>query len=150
MPHPDQERREFLVIELKRPSLKIGRVELDQLEDYVNALKGQPDFSHTATDWNFYIVTGEYDETIADRITQKGRPVGLFLEKDNSKVWVKTWSELIRDCESRLRFIQEKLRIEVSREEIEGRIAALKSSLQGTSTGEVIQFPSNEPEVAAS
>ena len=95
-------------------------------------------------------MTGEYDETIADRITQKGRPVGLFLEKDNSKVWVKTWSELIRDCESRLRFIQEKLRIEVSREEIEGRIAALKSSLQGTSTGEVIQFPSNEPEVAVS
>jgi len=150
VPHPDQERREFLVIELKRPSLKIGRVELDQLEDYVNALKGQPDFSHTATDWNFYLVTGEYDETIGDRITQKDRPVGLFLEKDNSKVWVKTWSELIRDCESRLRFIQEKLRIEVSREEIEGRIAALKSSLQGTSTGEVIQFPSNEPELAAS
>lgn len=29
VPHPDQNRREFLVIELKRPSLKTGRAELD-------------------------------------------------------------------------------------------------------------------------
>jgi len=42
---------------------------------------------------------------------------------------VKSWAELIRDCESRLDFVQEKLRIEVSAEEIEDRIAQLKSSI---------------------
>jgi hypothetical protein len=140
VPHPDQNQREFLVIELKRPALEIGRTELDQLEDYVNALKSQPDFTHTATFWNFYLVTGEYDQSIAERITQKDRPIGLFLEKENSRVWVKTWSELIRECEGRLHFIQDKLRIEVSDNEIEERIAALKTSMLKGDPSKVVQF----------
>lgn len=129
IPHPDHDQREFMIIELKRPSLVIGRKELDQLEDYVNALRGQPDFSHVSTRWNFFLVTGEYDDTIKTRITQPDRPVGHFLELDNAAVWVKTWSEVVRECESRLHFIQEKLRIEVSQDEIEQRISALKSAL---------------------
>jgi hypothetical protein len=66
---------------------------------------------------------------VRERITQKERSVGLFLDKPNHKVWVKSWAELIRDCEGRLDFVQEKLRIEVSAEEIEDRIAQLKSSI---------------------
>jgi hypothetical protein len=149
VPHPDQNRREFLVVELKRPSLKIGRTELDQLEDYVNALKGQPDFARTDTYWNFYLVTGEYDPSIADRITQKDRPVGLFLEKENSRVWVKTWSELIRECEGRHRFIQDKLRVEVSGEEIEERIAVLRTSFQRGQTAKIVPFARSENNIAA-
>ncbi|WP_063799715.1 ATP-binding protein [Bradyrhizobium jicamae] len=129
VPHPDQTKREFIVIELKRPSLKVGRKELDQLEDYVNALITQPDFSHTDTQWTFFLVTGEYDASIVPRITQKDRPVGLFLETANSAVWVKTWAELTRDCDARLHFIQDKLRIEVSADEINSKIAALRASV---------------------
>ena len=129
VPHPDSDQREFIVVELKRPSLKIGRTELDQIEDYHTALKSQPDFSHTNTYWNFYLVTGEYDKDVENRIRQKDRPIGLFLENDNSRVWVRTWSEIIRECEGRLHFIQDKLRIEVSAEEIERRISSLRSSI---------------------
>jgi hypothetical protein len=148
VPHPDQNRREFIVVELKRPSLKIGREELNQLEDYVKALKSQPDFARTDTYWSFYLVTGEYDPAISDRITQKDRPVGLFLENENSRVWVKTWSELIRECEGRLQFIQDKLRVEVSGEEIEQRIAVLRTSLQGGQAAKVVPFPGSESKVA--
>lgn len=129
VPHPDQTKREFMVIELKRPSLRVGRAELDQLEDYVNALMTQPDYSHTDTQWTFFLVTGEYDSSIAHRITQKDRPTGLFLKSANSEVWVKTWAELIRDCDARLHFIQDKLRVEVSAEEIDSKIAALRASV---------------------
>jgi hypothetical protein len=38
VPHADKHHHEFLLIGLKRPSLVLGRKELDQLEDYVNAL----------------------------------------------------------------------------------------------------------------
>lgn len=148
VPHPDENRREFIVVELKRPSLKIGRVELDQLEDYVNSLKGQRDFARTDTYWNFYLVTGEYDPSITDRITQKDRPIGLFLEKENSRVWVKTWSELIRECEGRLQFIQDKLRVEVSGEEIEERITVLRTSLQRGQAAKVVPFPRADGKVA--
>lgn len=129
VPHQDQMKREFLLIELKRPALKISRKELDQLEDYVNAIRVQPDFVHTSTFWNFFIVTGEYDEAVRERISQKDRPVGVLLERPTHVVWVKTWSELIRECEARLHFVTEKLQIEVSAEEIETRIESLKTSI---------------------
>jgi hypothetical protein len=50
-------------------------------------------------------------------------------DKPNYKVWVKSWAEIIRDCENRLKFVQDTLRIEVSAEEIQSRIADLKSSV---------------------
>ncbi|MET2825737.1 ATP-binding protein [Mesorhizobium shangrilense] len=129
VPHPDRQHREFMLVELKRPLLVVGRKELDQLEDYVNAILAQPDFIGTSTFWNFYLVSGEYDPVVKERITQKDRPVGLYLDKPNHKVWVKSWAELIRDAESRLQFVQEKLQIEVTAEEIGERIAQLKSSI---------------------
>ena len=99
------------------------------MEDYVTALRRQQDFAHGSTRWHFFLVTGEYDDLIKARITQPGRPVGQFLEFENGAVWVKTWSEVIHGCESRLQFIQEKLRIEVSEAEIDERISSLKASL---------------------
>jgi hypothetical protein len=109
VPTSDPLHREFLLIELKRPSLVVGRKELDQLEDYVNAMLAQPDFVNTSTSWSFYLVSGEYDDVVKQRITQEGRPVGLFLDQPNHKVWIKSWGELIRECEGRLQFVQEKL-----------------------------------------
>jgi hypothetical protein len=52
-----------------------------------------------------------------------------MIDKPNYKVWVKSWAEIIRDCDSRLKFVQDTLRIEVSTEEIQRRIADLKSSV---------------------
>jgi hypothetical protein len=96
VPHGDEKHREFLLIELKRPSLTIGRKELDQLEDYVNSILAQPDFVSTSTNWNFYLVTSEYDDVVKERITQENRAAGLFIDKPNHKVWVKSWAELLR------------------------------------------------------
>ncbi len=131
VPHQNQMHREFLLVELKRPSLTIGRKEADQLEDYVNAIRAQPDFINTSTFWNFYLITGEYDDTVKERITQDDRAAGILLKKETHVVWVKTWSEIIRECEARLHFIADKLQIEVTDEEIERRIAELKSSIVG-------------------
>ena len=129
VPHESPDHREYLLIELKRPSTKVGRKEVDQLEDYVNAILSQPDFINTSTQWNFYLVTSDYDDVIKERITQENRPRGLFIDKPNHKVWIKSWAELIRDCEARLKFVQDKLLIEVSTEEIQERIARLKASV---------------------
>lgn len=133
VPHPDPMHREFLVIELKKPSATIARKEADQLEDYVNAIREEPDFNNTSTHWNFFLITGEYDDTVGERITQSGRPFGLMIDKPTHGVWVKTWGEIIRECEARLQFIAERLKIEVSTDEIEQRIAALKTTFVGES-----------------
>ncbi len=132
VPSQDQMRREFLLVELKRPSLAIGTKETDQLEKYVNTIRTQPDFAHTDTYWNFYLITGEYNDMVKQRITQSGRPVGLLLEQPTHRVWVKTWAEIVRECEARLHFISEKLQIEVKDSEIEEKIRDLKSSILRT------------------
>ncbi len=128
VPHPNPAHREYLVVELKKPALVVGRKELNQLEDYMAALTSQHDFNTTSTNWTFFLVTTQYDAYAKDRATQDGWPVGLVVNKPNIKVWLKTWAEVIRDSESRLQFIQDKLKIEVADEEIEQRIAQLKSS----------------------
>lgn len=129
VPHGNPNHREFLLVELKRPSLTVGRKELDQLEDYVTAILKQPDFVNTSTSWNFFLVCTEYDDVSKERATQDGRPLGLVIDKPNYKVWLKSWAEIVRDCEARLKFVQDKLQIEVSATEIENRIAELKRSV---------------------
>jgi hypothetical protein len=126
VPHADASKLEFLLIELKRPSLKLGRKELDQVEDYVNAIKSEAEYLHTDTTWNFYLIATEFDPEIEGRIYQKDRPHGLFLFGDNFKFWIKTWAEVVRESDARLKFVQDKLRVEVSDTEIEARIAELR------------------------
>ena len=74
-------------------------------------------------------MTGEYDDVVKTRVTQTGRPKGLFLEGENYKVWVKSWAEIIRDCEARMQFVQKELNIQVSDAEIDDRITQLKAKI---------------------
>ncbi len=134
VPHQDQMHKEFLLVELKRPSLTAGKKEIDQLEEYVNAIRTQPDFLNTSTYWNFYLIAGEYDDLVKERITQENRAIGIFLQKPTHVVWIKTWSEIIRECEARLHFISNKLQIEVTDEEIERRISDLKRTIIGATS----------------
>jgi hypothetical protein len=73
----------------------------------VNAIQTQPDFAHTETFSNFFLVTDEYNETVTGRIAQSGKCVGLVLDKPTYKIWVKTWGAIVREREARLRFIAE-------------------------------------------
>ena len=92
----------------------------------------QNDFRHTDTSWTLILVGGQYDEYIKSRITQANRAVGIAHESGNSTVLVRTWGELIRDCEGRLAFIQEQLKISIADEDIRERIASLKSAVLKT------------------
>lgn len=147
VPQSNRQHHEYLLVELKRPSKVVGRKELEQVEDYVNAIVDQPDFRSTNTSWHFYLVATECTPQITPLANQVGRPPGLYLEQPNYKVWVKTWAELIRECEARLDLVQDKLRIEVSDEEIESRITALRDGLVKGSRPK--RAPSSAPKVVS-
>ena len=129
VPGPEKDRHEYLLIELKRPGLKIGRKELNQVQDYLDALRKQPDFSHTDTRWHFFLVTTEYDATVEAVINQAGRPVGVAQAGDNYTLWIKTWGEVLRESEARHQFIQDQLKVEVTDEQIDARIRDLAQSV---------------------
>ncbi|TAA50605.1 ATP-binding protein [Shinella sp. JR1-6] len=129
IPHPIQDHREYLLIELKRPSNVVGRHEFNQIEEYAVALTKQPEYLNTSTSWNFFLVTTDVAADQLHRITQPNRPTGLFVELERGKVWVKRWGEVLREAEGRLKFVGDILDVEVSDEEIDQRFATLKASI---------------------
>jgi hypothetical protein len=52
IPQPRPDSREHLIVELKRPSVVIGRAEVDQVESYAYAVKNDPRFKHMNTRWH--------------------------------------------------------------------------------------------------
>lgn len=101
--------REHLVVELKRPSVKLGAEELTQIERYAYAVASDARFDKTEVQWDFYLVGNEWDSFAEQKAQQKDKPGGLISEGNGIRVWVKTWGQLIAACEHRLKFVQESL-----------------------------------------
>jgi hypothetical protein len=51
------------------------------------------------------------DQVVARKVSQKDRARGILFQDDKQRItiWVKTWSQNVNDCRSRLRFFAEKL-----------------------------------------
>lgn len=112
----DTRTREHLVVELKRPSLKVGAEELSQVSRYAKALVSDQAFSDD-TRWEFWLVTHRIDESVTDLIRQEGRPYGVYVDKGQYRIWVKTWGEIIEAAEQRLAFYRDELEIRTSEDD---------------------------------
>jgi hypothetical protein len=104
-------RRDHLVVEIKRPSVKLGRVELAQIEDYARAVAADTRFDTNATRWEFVLVGVDIKADIEDRRRQAGKPRGLVADPEggNFRVWVRTWGEVLGECTHRMKFIRHEL-----------------------------------------
>jgi hypothetical protein len=104
--------REHLVVELKRPIVPIGTEEADQIESYATAVAEDARFRDTKTRWVFWVVSTDITTTIRRRATQRDRARGILYQSDDAPIvtiWVKSWSEILEDAKSRMRFFQERL-----------------------------------------
>lgn len=108
--------REHLVIELKRPSVKIGPDQITQIEKYAFAVAGDERFANTATRWDFWVISNEMTEYATRRSHQQGLPVGAVHQEDNITIWVRTWGQIIEDCRRRLKFVQDNLNYRSTRD----------------------------------
>ena len=102
---------EHLIVELKRPTVKIGNSEASQIKDYATAVVRDERFSGTNTRWEFWAVANDVTESVQLEASQSGRPRGLLWHHEDLglRIWVKTWGQVIEDCRARLRFFQERL-----------------------------------------
>jgi hypothetical protein len=103
--------REHLVVELKRPNVKIDSEATTQLEGYAIAVAGDERFRGIPAKWVFWAVSSNVDAIVARRISQRDRAKGILFQDDQQPItiWVKTWSEVINDCKARLKFFADKL-----------------------------------------
>jgi hypothetical protein len=110
-------RTDYLVVELKRPSVPISAKEVAQIKSYADAVTNDPQFQGRKSHWDFLLVS-----TKIDRVTQKDlqKPPGLlsdWADQDPpARIWVRTWADIIDERENQLRFFKDALNYDASRE----------------------------------
>jgi hypothetical protein len=102
---------DHLVVELKAPKLKIGKDETSQVLSYAFAVIEDERFQSLSARWTFWVVSNDMDGFARNQIKSANRPRGVLWESDDSRsrVWVKTWSEIIGDAKTRLEVFQKEL-----------------------------------------
>lgn len=108
--HRGSSGREHLVVELKAPKVKIGLDEVGQIKSYAQAVANDPQFYDANVSWDFWVVSTQMDDIVRRDATAPNRPPGCIAEWDGGvRIWARTWSEIIDDCERRLHFYRERL-----------------------------------------
>lgn len=109
LPQYGRTRKEYLVVELKRPSQKIDLTVKGQIESYALAVMKDERFDTKNTHWTFIAVSNEMTEEAAETVRQTDKPVGYFLSASNYRVGLVTWAELLQASVTRLEMFREKL-----------------------------------------
>ena len=98
-----------MIVELKRPTVKIDDSAANQISSYTFAIEGDERFKDPNTNWIFWAVSNDISDSVRRQSNQRFRPEGLYHDGENVQIWIKTWGQLIDDCRARLHFFQEKL-----------------------------------------
>lgn len=98
--------------------MTLGHEELTQIQRYADAVSQDSRFDKLNVSWNFWLVGAKMDSFVAGQARQPDLPPGVVSRPHNGRVtvWAKTWSDIIDDCEQRLKFVQEKLDYQSSRD----------------------------------
>ncbi|WP_427888642.1 ATP-binding protein [Kribbella sp. GL6] len=132
----EHDRTRHLVVELKAPSVMVGRKELDQVEDYCNVLVENPQFHSDSAEWDIILVCTDMQAIAARRIHPDGLATGKFWAQaerpaGTPKVTahVRRWRDLIDENRRRLEFFTSALTLDSSLGEgmayVRGRYAEL-------------------------
>ncbi|MGN0798784.1 MAG: ATP-binding protein [Christensenellales bacterium] len=109
--------KKCIVVELKRPSVTLGRTELDQLKKYFGVITREDRFNAANINWEFYLVGNKYNDEIKWEL-QSNKEHGeksLAFNIDKCKIYVKTWSEIFTELELNFNYLQEKLKFDYSK-----------------------------------
>jgi hypothetical protein len=102
-------RREHLVVELKRPSVKVGDDEANQIRKYAGAVAGDSRFSAVDVQWDFIVVASDVTGTPRIERESDNRPFGQIMNAKGIRVWALTWGEVMDAALHRLKFVQQHL-----------------------------------------
>lgn len=118
VPTAHEHELEHLVVELKAPKVKIGMTETSQIKTYAFAVRDDERFRGIKTRWTFWLVSNDLDKFAEEEIHQADRPIGVLWQSTDleSRIWVKTWSQILSECRTRLRIFQKELNYSADRD----------------------------------
>ncbi|MBA2808311.1 ATP-binding protein [Streptomyces sp. KM273126] len=108
--------RHHLVVELKRPGIVLGMAEFGQISSYAEAVMSDDRFRDPAVTWDFWLVGNAMDKALQQMAHQVDRVPGCAVSTPRFRIMVKTWGEIIEDCQERLRFHSAQLEYQSSTE----------------------------------
>jgi hypothetical protein len=111
VPTARESERDHLVIELKAPKVVIGMAETSQIKSYAFTVQDDERFRGVPARWTFWLVSNDMDPYAKNEVRQADRPEGVLWQSSDlrSRIWVKTWSQLIHENKSRLKIFQKEL-----------------------------------------
>ena len=110
---------ENIVVELKRPNVKLGEVELSQIKTYMRLIYKEPRFNSPDATWTFILVGNKLDDSgciegeMDSNKTWGKKNLVLHVENvtQHFEIYVKTWSSIFDDFEIRHKFLLDKLEL---------------------------------------
>jgi hypothetical protein len=117
VPGARAEELDYLVVELKAPSVTVGQKETGQIKSYAYAIQNDERFRNIKVRWEFWVVSTDMDDFAKTETTSPDRPFGMLDRKKDCEIWVKTWSEILNDCRARLELFEKELNFDADRDE---------------------------------
>jgi hypothetical protein len=109
VPQSNPEQREHLIIEIKRPIVKIDMKVLGQVQSYAMAVTTDERFKNTNTRWTFMALSNDMTPDAQAFVRQRDRAPGIAFVNNDVIVWAKTWGEIIEPCRARMEFFRKHL-----------------------------------------
>jgi len=112
-----------IVVEIKRPTITLGKKELDQIKEYMNTILAEPATNGENIKWHFYLIGCDFDSYVKKEISNasQGKEMkerGLaYTDTDNgARLYVKKWSDIINvEQKSKYKYLQDKFKIELKK-----------------------------------
>jgi hypothetical protein len=102
---------ENILVELKRPSVVIGKEQFDQIEEYIRFIINEPKFISELRIWKLILVGKKVDDWIKDKYeSNKGKGKRFLVEAiRNYEIYAMTWDDLFKVFEIRHKHLINKL-----------------------------------------
>ena len=111
-----------LVVEIKSPTNvpKLKMEHYTQINTYMNVIRKQDGFNDPNTFWTFLLVGLDFDDVAEQQISEP--KTGLCIMKDNYRLYMKTWAQVLNEADARHKYLKDKL--ESARDGLAGKNSA--------------------------
>lgn len=125
---------ENIIIELKRPTVTIGKEQFRQVEDYLDLIKSEEQFNSQMRRWKFFIVSNKVDDFIKDQYKSFQVQNRRFLVhmKEQFEIYAMTWDDVFQLFEIRHNYLLDKLNFDKNIIEKDFAAKGIKNSKSGS------------------
>ena len=102
---------ENIIVELKRPSVNIGKTQYRQIEDYLDLISSEPQFNSESRIWKFIVVSKILEDDVKAKYESFKHLNKRYLiyQQKRFEIYAMSWDDIFKEFEYRHQYILEKL-----------------------------------------